>query len=1129
MSFLLRNRSSNGNSRPTTLGLRNDDRIIPRPRVNRTVATPHEASKTGIQSGNQVLLQRESLPIVSPQTTMKKQEKRAQGVISMSEVLADLRILEQQQREAQQKLEQVRLTKTRRIHQQTALQSKLEELKFTNGTLRQQLSQSREVLSTGTRTLGGRKLDTDTSGDEIRKFEKTLKRGLLAAHLNGACRRKIESISIEVENKLAALRKVKQETSSRLESMKQTMEGLICTENDLRASIQAAKIEAQKHTQERVELAVQHSEAKKDLLAAQTTEESTRARSSALAALIEDEVKASEDHKSQMTSEIANAERKIQANSKNLEILRSDLDHVTEQLEVADTEYSKIQQDSDVMDGLKNEDAIVKSLQVIQEKESEMVADTEKLNLEIKSIEEKLQLNQASISSNNEMTKSLDHDAVQRTEAESGKAADIEKFQEEIQTERTAVSRLKESVDDLRSSGTSTSQMHDTQLRDCEAEIEEGTVSIGTTRQKIEETKSALAEAASQLQGGKDVQTKQFEEMEQMRAKAEAQLQDTREHTVAMIEAGENHLNEELLGIRDCCAKTLHDLDKEKTIFVERYPTLQQVVESFVYDESVDDLVQEEIALEGVQDFINQVQQDIEAFNARRALEKVAARLKAEKAAAEVKRKEEGRRKNKERIDENVRLQGDNEPRNASSKRKGPSNKAKPASFYFPQCQGEGDNDDESPAHPKRLLPSFINAEERNKRTPKEGDLTQSSDKRVHWHKGINDEDITSVKDIGTTNRPPKHYGTSRRGLSAITPRHRTNTSPNENTRELEKLTLKDTTRTKNRRSSFATFEEAIASQPDFFLQDTSSSRPLPPSEERDDSTSVRKKGSQKSRIRKKETPTPTENPNKFSHFFQKEMPQTSKSRRSSESRGIRKDPENNGISSRKSDVVSSQPNVTTGELKKRSAVSLTSSLGPNKKTSGETQEPGSKQKVRADQATKYRDDKTHPDLIKGHDTPRGGGNKSRVNVKDASLLHDSRGVGVSSKRSKSSATKAAAHPFSTVEKLLVGETSDERLGSSSIKKKKFEDAEKRSRTSQAAKTSNITKRHRSHLKANESARVSNDESKGRYDAKKRKLSQSVGTLTQASGNPSMTSLDATGKDIGQHTNHHNELGLIML
>lgn len=93
-------------------------------------------------------------------------------------VLADLRVLEEQQSESQRKLETSRITKQRGMQQQSELEAKLDQLKYKNGQQRAELHNFHERLSEGQRMLVSARSVSGKAGDDLRSFDSELKLAL---------------------------------------------------------------------------------------------------------------------------------------------------------------------------------------------------------------------------------------------------------------------------------------------------------------------------------------------------------------------------------------------------------------------------------------------------------------------------------------------------------------------------------------------------------------------------------------------------------------------------------------------------------------------------------------------------------------------------------------------------------------------------------------------------------------------------------------------------------------------------------------------------------------------------------------------------------------------------------------
>ena len=202
--------------------------------------------------------------------------------LSMSIVLEDIRVLQQQQKEAQRKLANARITKDHRLQHCTALESKLEKMMYSNGALRAQIREHRDFLSCGTRELGTCRLAGGRAGNDIRDFEKKLKQGLHSSRMIISIRRKVESAIIAVKNKEAILLRLKTESREKLNLLDKELATAQQDEHSLRSSIQEAVSKCQTSSESLYQIRAENSKLEQEMLSAQSTEESTKLKAEAI-------------------------------------------------------------------------------------------------------------------------------------------------------------------------------------------------------------------------------------------------------------------------------------------------------------------------------------------------------------------------------------------------------------------------------------------------------------------------------------------------------------------------------------------------------------------------------------------------------------------------------------------------------------------------------------------------------------------------------------------------------------------------------------------------------------------------------------------------------------------------------
>lgn len=146
------------------------------------------------------------------------------------------------------------------------------------------------------------------------------------------------------------------------------------------------------------------------------------------------------------------------------------------------------------------------------------------------------------------------------------------------------------------------------------------------------------------------------------------------------------------------------------------------------------------------------------------------------KTELKLKRNEDGRRKKREHIgaelkrhESSLRSQALESIAAPATKGTEPSARSRKGAEFFNPASNEGFSEEETPAQPKSLLSSFAGV--RGLPRKKALDLTPNYDKRVHWKDdttGIEDDQDSVDEPLGSIRRVSKQYGTSQRGLAAI-------------------------------------------------------------------------------------------------------------------------------------------------------------------------------------------------------------------------------------------------------------------------------------------------------------------------------------------------------------------------
>jgi hypothetical protein len=472
-------------------------------------------------------------------------------------VLEDLRVLEQQQREAQQKLANARATKVHRVEQHVAMESKLEHLKYSNGELRAQLRQSREILSCGTRALGARRLASGRASDDIREFERKLKKGLLSARMISASRRKIDSIFIVVENKQAVLMRLKLEAKEKLTVWETKMSKVQRSEEILRTSIQQEVVRGQKCAEDIATLRADNSESERDLLAAQSMEESTKLRSEAVQAQIVSETKHHDELVSEAKTQIENHEKVERDITSGEALLAKELQEKAPELHQAKQRIREYQQDEGLHPDPPSADInancplfdrqhFEKSLETDGSNAKTKAAENEVLRKSIELLRSTLTKTEEDAHRRKETASSLATSTQQLQVNEEERREDLMLFQNELERDRAEVCKLEQSAkefEEARGQGAST---HTQLISACDEACQQAREEIKAAKLDTE-TEDAVAEKDTAAWEDKKIATCQHLELAKDRANAaERALDDVEENSKKLDKDGESDFNQKM-------------------------------------------------------------------------------------------------------------------------------------------------------------------------------------------------------------------------------------------------------------------------------------------------------------------------------------------------------------------------------------------------------------------------------------------------------------------------------------------------------------------------------------------------------------------------------------------------------
>lgn len=151
--------------------------------------------------------------------------------------MADLRVLDQQQKESHRKLEMTRSLKQRRSEYHQSLQDSLRQYKYQHGRQRADLQRMRENLSTCQRELLSSREKVSGAEDDLHSFHGLLKTALeTKRRISFHYRTKVSGLSA-LEQKLRSIQDAEKKAEIALESANAAQESLLAQESSQRQAL----------------------------------------------------------------------------------------------------------------------------------------------------------------------------------------------------------------------------------------------------------------------------------------------------------------------------------------------------------------------------------------------------------------------------------------------------------------------------------------------------------------------------------------------------------------------------------------------------------------------------------------------------------------------------------------------------------------------------------------------------------------------------------------------------------------------------------------------------------------------------------------------------------------------------
>ena len=414
--------------------------------------------------------------------------------------MEDLRILEQQQKDAQRKLSQTRLTKENKQQQLSSRQMNLEKKKYANGELRAQIHQYHDALKFAQRGVSARKLATDRNKADIEEFSRRLDNGRKSLRRFKICRRKVESALIQLEGKTEILTRHKARVKQELAEMKNSLVEAEQNEQALRASIQQQLNLIQVKNRTLSDIRADNRVQDQEMLEAKNMEESTKIRADSLIGQIASEEKRKTDIIFKRDAQIeeskvaeskeaaAEAElvHKVEESAEELQAVKARITLPTLSEDDSEKCFYLITDSDGGLPSL-DRNRMAKILQDQGTKANAEKKANEDLQREIEQLEAMLQQTIIETASLGENTATSESSARQRLEREQERRKKIEAEKEaEVTRVRDEVSRLKQSATELK--------------EDCKTKKEEHKQRMGKTQTAITQTREETEKIRKQIE-----------------------------------------------------------------------------------------------------------------------------------------------------------------------------------------------------------------------------------------------------------------------------------------------------------------------------------------------------------------------------------------------------------------------------------------------------------------------------------------------------------------------------------------------------------------------------------------------------------------------------------------------------
>jgi len=594
--------------------------------------------------------------------------------------MEDVRILEEQQRQADQKLEKAKLYKDQCTQRQQQIETTLSALKYENGKNAELIQQQRRTLQQCGRELNAIKEEDRKADDDLRKFDNKLKKA-------SACCRKIVSLYTQIDRATFQLRKketdqrrVQADADDKAREAETRYAETVRHEELVLKAIQAGKQTATSMAEETAKAASNCAKLEKEVAAHRKMESASATSLQEATEEVETERKRGEEIEAALRAKIADAERRSADMMAKLESLQDDEKKKQKEVAEAEAVSRKIQAEEDQQvtpEGM----PVNIDISHIRAVAEEHAATLEQNRRAVDDLIQQNQNGQEKITAGNEKETILLGEVEKRTKI-------VEERQESFVQRRATIAALgKAELQEKRDQVEKVQSSYDDVVADKESRDAEAVEKLVETTKLLEEDTAAYAQLIEQVEAKQRESDKLEAECQKKKtaadeaiAKAEAEADEANakyealkeEEATVDAESPEAEAEKQMAETISGGELLMEDGQKEIDEALKNFPVLAQLTVGLVRDPSMSEEEQKEQVLAGLresceervlaakQDYKERVEK---ARLRRRQVEDERVRRQQKEAEEDRRRRErkekEARRREQERLEREEREKED--------------------------------------------------------------------------------------------------------------------------------------------------------------------------------------------------------------------------------------------------------------------------------------------------------------------------------------------------------------------------------------------------------------------------------------------------------------------------------------